>query len=202
MSSSSFLTEQLDLCHDYALPEGFFWMPLSVIIMAYLMASTPSKWWYSWGWGKEKNDTEQDHVNRVVVSIWYFSQPATQHNQSCYFSDMPKSSVIIFQILFLFMFNRLAIIQQVSQMIATYQLPYSLDNDFSPAGWRPPASRVIFHLLAPLFEPVVLLKNMCVQHAVIIIHLLKHFKCLWGSFPQWNQKFQVYSYLNVHSCMT
>ena len=37
-------------------------------------------------------------------------------------------------------------------IIATHHLPYPLDVDLSPACWRPPASGVIFHLLAPLFD--------------------------------------------------
>ena len=54
-----------------------------------------------------------------------------------------------------------------SQLIFTAcHLPYPLDIDFSPAGWRCPTPRVIFHLLVPLFEPLVLLK-ICTQYSGI-----------------------------------
>ena len=36
------------------------------------------------------------------------------------------------------------------------------------------------------------------RYCVISIHLLKHFKCLWRSFRQQDQRFQVYSLLGVH----
>ena len=68
--------------------------------------------------------------------------------------------------------------------IATHNLLYPLDSHLSPACWRPLTHGIIFHLLALLFEPLVLLKNMCLQHCVISIHLLKHLKCLWQNFPQ------------------
>ena len=61
---------------------------------------------------------------------------------------------------------------------ATHNLLFALDVHLSPACWKPPTSGVIFHLLAPLFEPLVPLKNMCLWHCVISIRLLKHFKCL------------------------
>ena len=56
------------------------------------------------------------------------------------------------------------------------------DDDLSPACWRPPPPGVTFHLLAPLFEP----------------NFLVHFKYFWQRFPKSDQKFQVYSLLDVH----
>ena len=46
--------------------------------------------------------------------------------------------------------------------IATNDLPYLLDIELSPAGWKPPTSEVIFHHLAPLFKPIVPLKTTCI----------------------------------------
>ena len=50
-------------------------------------------------------------------------------------------------------------------------------------GWTPPAHGVIFHFLTTLFEHLVPLKNTRAWHGVIVIHLLKYFKCLRQSFP-------------------
>ena len=83
--------------------------------------------------------------------------------------SMPKSSMIIFQTLSSFMSSLLVIIQTVN-----WQLPYPLDIDSSPTCWMPPTSGVIF-------EPLV-------HDSIISIHLLKHFKCLWWSFPQPDKK--------------
>ena len=80
-------------------------------------------------------------------------------------------------------------------IIATHHLPYSL-VDLSPTCWRPPAPWIIFHLFVPLIEPLVPLKNTCAQYGVISIHLLKDFKCLWGSFLQLDLKYQVYHSFN------
>ena len=82
--------------------------------------------------------------------------------------------------------------------IATHQLPYPLDTDLNFACWKPSASGVIFQPLATLFEPFVPLKNLCMQHSVFTIHSLKHFKCLWGSFPQLDKKFHISSFLGVY----
>ena len=77
-------------------------------------------------------------------------------------------------------------------------LPYPLDLDLSPFCLRPYVIGVIFHLLTPLFESLVSLKNTCVWHGVISIHLMKHFKCLWRSFFQLDQKFQAYLFFNAY----
>ena len=93
---------------------------------------------------------------------------------------MPKSSVIIFQILFFFMSSLLVVIQTVN-----WWSPHTtcLNINISTDCWRLPTPGVAFHFLAFLFGPLVPLKNMCVGHGVISMHLLKHFKCLWRSFP-------------------
>ena len=75
---------------------------------------------------------------------------------------------------------------------------HPLSNQLDVACWRPPAPWVIFHLLKTFFEPLVPLKNTCRWHGIIWIHLMLHFKCLWGCFPQPDQKFQVYSSLSIH----
>ena len=49
----------------------------------------------------------------------------------------------------------------------------------------------------PPFEPLVPLKNMIVCHHVISIHFLKHFICFERIFSSLNQRFQVYSLLDV-----
>ena len=46
-----------------------------------------------------------------------------------------------------------------------------------------------FTLLVTSFAPLLPLKNTCVQHVVISIHLRKHFKCLWRSFLQPTKNF-------------
>ena len=56
--------------------------------------------------------------------------------------------------------------------ITTHNLLYLLDVRLSSARWRLPFPGVIFHLLAPLFEPLVPLKSTCSWHCVISIHLL------------------------------
>ena len=114
---------------------------------------------------------------------------------------MPKSLVIIFQMLSFFISSWLVIVQPA---IATQHLPYPVDIDLSPTYWRListvcwrlPTSGIIFTLLTPLFKCLVQFKIMCTQCGVIFICLLKHFKCLWLCFPQ--HKFQVYLWLGGH----
>ena len=72
---------------------------------------------------------------------------------------------------------------------------YLLDVDQGTACWRPPAPRVMFYLIAPLFEHLVPLKNTCVWHGAISIFSLKHCNSLWWCFSQPEQKFQVHSFL-------
>ena len=63
---------------------------------------------------------------------------------------------------------------------------------FIPACWRPRDPGIIFHLLMPL-------KNMSAWYGIISIHLLKHFKGLWRTFPHLDRKFQVYLLLGAHN---
>ena len=54
----------------YALLDGFLWVPLSSVVTALLMASTPSKLvplMIPLTLGKRKSHTEQGQVNREVV---------------------------------------------------------------------------------------------------------------------------------------
>ena len=67
-----------------------------------------------------------------------------------------------------------------------------------PACWRSPDLRVVFHHLAPLFEPLEPLENTSAWYSIMSIHLLKHFECLRRRFPRPGQKFQVYSLLCIH----
>ena len=71
--------------------------------------------------------------------------------------------------------------------IAIYYLSYPFDVNLHPLSWRPPAPEVIFHLFSTFFEPLMTLKNTCVQYGVISKHLPKHFKFL--SFLQSDQNF-------------
>ena len=109
---------------------------------------------------------------------------------------MPKSSVIMFQTLppsFL-PANSWSFDSQPTN--ATHHLLDPSKVDFSPVCWRLLAPRVIFYLFGSLFEP-------------LKWFVWQHFKYLWWSFPQPNQKFQVYlllcvycSFLSVRSWMT
>ena len=80
--------------------------------------------------------------------------PDNQHTQSGYFSHRRRSSLIIFQTLFLFISTKIEIICTVNsqQTISAYHLPYSTGFDVSPACWRHPASGVIFHFLTSLLN--------------------------------------------------
>ena len=100
---------------------------------------------------------------------------------------MLKSSGIIVQTLTFFI-----------SVIITHLLPYPIDVDRSPAYWRPPTSRFIFHLRATPFQPFVPLANTFPRHCVISIRLQKCFKWLWSNFPQPNQNFHVYSISSTH----
>ena len=74
--------------------------------------------------------------------------------------------------------------------IATNYLHYSLNVDFRPACWRPPAPGVIFHLLTLLFGILMPLKNIYARPDVISIYLVKYFKFLLRSFPNWTKYFR------------
>ena len=52
------------------------------------------------------------------------------------------------------------------------KLSYPLHVDLTSICWRSPAPGVIFHLLTPLFEHFVLLKNTCTRQEVISIQWL------------------------------
>ena len=54
--------------------------------------------------------------------------------------------------------------------ITIHHLPYSVDLDLSPVCRRPPASGVIFHLLIPLIESLVPLKNICSSWCYLHTH--------------------------------
>lgn len=60
--------------------------------------------------------------------------------------------------------------------IATYHLPHASNVGPVPAHWRPSTPGVIFHVLAPFFEPLVPLENPGARHhhavaAVVWVHL-------------------------------
>ena len=82
--------------------------------------------------------------------------------------------------------------------ISMHNLLYRLDVHLSAARWRPPTPGVIFHLLAPFFEPLVPLKGTSSWHCVISIHLLKHFKCLWQIVFIWKQNRKERSCIQTH----
>ena len=60
-------------------------------------------------------------------------------------------------------------------MFATHNLSYLPNINLSPACWRPPAPRIIFHLLAPFFESLKPLKNSDAQHAKVFHILVMEF---------------------------
>ena len=72
-----------------------------------------------------------------------------QYTQSRYFSDMPKSSVIIFQTLSLLMSYRLAIIRTVNWW-SPYTTCLACSTLTCPACWRTPASKVFNFLRSSL----------------------------------------------------
>ena len=91
--------------------------------------------------------------------------------------------------------------------IATQLLPYLLDIDLCLACWRPPASGVIFHLLALLFE--LLLTSCATQKHVCNMVLFPH--TCWsissvcdGIFPNWTKNFRfIHCSVSIaHSWMT
>ena len=73
-------------------------------------------------------------------------------------------------------------------MIATYYLPYLLNCNLIVEGLLFPELPFISFCT----------QKTSAQHGIISIHLLKHFKYLWQSFPQLDWKFQIYSLLGVH----
>ena len=130
--------------------------------------------WSLWGWRKEKIHTE-GQSNRVFPECRYSSWPGTA-GWSAY--QVP----LIFWHAQIFGDNLSNTFPFSYSAITTYHLPYLFDFDLSPASWKPPVFEVIFHLLTTLPEPLVPIKNTCVRHGVIPIHLLKHFSCLWRNF--------------------
>ena len=58
--------------------------------------------------------------------------------------------------------------------------------------------RVCWRLSAP-WGILVPSKNRCAWHGVILIRLLKHYKCLWRSFRKLEENFLIYSDLSAHS---
>ena len=72
-------------------------------------------WWSPWAWGKKNNHTEQ--YREVVIVERGFFQLGTAH-LVCFFSDMAKSSVIIFKTLSFFMSSWLVIIETVNWHLA------------------------------------------------------------------------------------
>ena len=110
-------------------------------------------------------------------------------------SYMLKSLVIIFQILFIS--NWLASIWTVNWPL-TYTICLTHILCWPVLLKRLTTPEIIFSLLTSLFELFAPLRNVCITYGVISIHLLKHFKCLWSSFPRPDKKFQVYSLLSVH----
>ena len=88
---------------------------------------------------------------------------------------MPKSSVIILHFSF-FMSCWLMIIWIVNWWSPHKHLMLTL---VLLVEGLPLQESSFFTSLHLFFEPLISLKNMCAQHSVISIHLLKHFMCLW-----------------------
>ena len=120
--------------------------------MALLMASTPLKQILLSLW-KRKKSNEKDQVNSSLGTIFVL----TFH--------MPKSSVVIFQTLYFFMSNWLAIIQSTNDCYTSTVLP----TWYWPQSYflKTSLSWVYFYLFVSLFETLVLFKDMCVWHGVL-----------------------------------
>ena len=120
--------------------------------------------------------------------------PGPDHHSAvlALFLHMPRSLVIIFQTLSFFPYP--ADFWSFKQPTNTCHTLPALPS----WCWPQSCLLMVSHSWSNLSPPHVPHKNICVQHSVISIHLLKYFKCFWQSFPQLDQKFQVYSLLNVH----
>ena len=111
---------------------------------------------------------------------------------------MPKSSVIIFQIMPFFMSSWLSLIRTFNWR--KYLLyPFDIVLWKCLACWISPVLGVVLYLTAHLFERFVPFKNTCIRNGVISIHFLKYFDFLWWDLLQMDQTFQVYSWLGVRS---
>ena len=128
---------------------------LNSVVTPILVTSTPSKYSVE----PEKKDKFTQSKIRWVERLFQYGDvplrkelPDAQHTQSCYFSNVSKSSVIISQTQSFFMSNWLAIIRSVNWRLPCSYLPGSLNVDLSSTCWRLPASEVIFHLHETILE--------------------------------------------------
>ena len=136
-------------------------MPLSSVIMALLIASTPSKWvplMIPLSWGKEKNLMEQNQLNKEVVLVWWCSSHSRPAR--CTVSLLFRHAQISGDNILNPVLSHIQLTcYHCQSTIATHHLPYPLDVDLNPACWKPPDPKVIFYLIETQFEPLVPLKK-------------------------------------------
>ena len=123
------------------------WMPLSFVIRALLMTSMPSKMApLMTPWSLEKRKKYPGDA---------------QYTQSHYFTDIPKSSLIIYQTLYFFMSSWLVIIWTVNRHLphTTHFTHATLISVLLVEGL--PFLESSFMSSCSFFEPLVPLKNTC-----------------------------------------
>ena len=158
-----FLCDASMRCWNYS-----FGMPLGSVVTAFWIASMPSKrvlLMISLSLGKR--NVIPSKINWIGKLLQYGNVPLghelpdAQHTKVPYFSDMPKTSLIIIQTVFFFMSSWLASIQS-QPTITTHHPSYLLDVDLGPSCWRLLAPLVIFHFFQdPLWTSCATQKHVC-----------------------------------------
>ena len=143
-----------------------------------------SPWCSPGAWKKGKSHSEQDQLNReIVLARRYSSRQGSAEfhftHAQIFGDNLPNN--FLFRV-------------QVACDHSNSQLTIALTARRWPQSCLLRASSYLSRFLPPhtFFESLVPLRNMCAWNWVISIHLLKHFKCLWWSFSQVDQKFLVY----------
>ena len=121
-----------------------------------------------------------------------------QFTQPCYFSDMSKSSVIIFQTLSFFMSSWFTIIQ------STHNHHTCLTNSMLISVLLIEGLLLLESSFTFLFSSWNLLCHlkMSAQRGVISHSLFEAFQVLVRIFPNWTESFKLYLFLGIDSWMT
>ena len=143
--------------------------------------------WSSSAWKKGK--VTRNNIRWIGGLFFYSDIPISQElpGATKCFSDMPKSSVIIF--LTLSFCSCPADFWSIEQSTNDHHATPAIHARcwLSLACWRHPSPRVIFYFLATLFERLVPSKDSFARHGINFIGLPKNCKFLWWDFPEPNR---------------